>query len=371
MTKIMTVIGARPQFVKAAVVSRLIRSEAWTDRFSEILVHTGQHYDENMSAVFFREMRIPEPDVNLGIGGGSHGEMTGRMLLALENLILERKPDLVLVYGDTNSTLAGALAASKLLVPVAHVEAGLRSFNKMMPEEQNRILTDRLSTWLLCPTDTAVRNLSREGMEDPGPGTDPTADYPRIVNVGDVMYDASLFYRSIAAARPTEDRILRRLGIDRPFHLLTMHRAENTDDRGRLASILSALGKSGIRSIVFPLHPRTRKMLETFGMDVPGNIRVIEPVGFLDMLDLEESSTSIITDSGGVQKEAYFFGKPCITLRNQTEWTETVESGWNCVVGADPEKIVEAVSASQPSEPRPLLYGDGNAGNRILEVLAR
>lgn len=368
---ILSVIGARPQFVKAAVVSRLIRSEAWRDRFSETLVHTGQHYDENMSEVFFREMRIPEPDINLGVGGGSHGAMTGRMLEGLERLILERKPDLVLVYGDTNSTLAGALAASKLLVPVAHVEAGLRSFNKRMPEEQNRILTDRLSTWLLCPTDTAVRNLSREGVEDPGPGTVPTADSPRVANVGDVMYDASLFYRSIAAERPEEDRALRRLGIDRPFHLLTLHRAENTDDRGRLASILSALGMSGIRSIVLPLHPRTRKMLEAFGMGVPANVRVIEPVGFLDMLELERECEGVITDSGGVQKEAFFFAKPCVTLRDQTEWTETVESGWNRVVGADPRAILAALDAPHLVGPCPELYGSGDAGERILVELCR
>ncbi len=368
MHHIMSIIGARPQFVKAAVVSRLIRSEAWRDRFSETLVHTGQHYDENMSAVFFREMRIPEPDINLGVGGGSHGSMTGRMLEGLERLILERKPDLVLVYGDTNSTLAGALAASKLLVPVAHVEAGLRSFNKRMPEEQNRILADRLSTWLLCPTETAVRNLSREGVEDTGPGAAPTADSPRVANVGDVMYDASLFYRSIAAERPAEDRALRRLGIDGPFHLLTLHRAENSDDRGRLASILSALGSSG-KSILFPLHPRTRKMLEAFGLTVPGNVRVIEPVGFLDMLDLERECEGVITDSGGVQKEAFFFGKPCVTLRDQTEWTETVESGWNRVVRAEPRAILSALSAPIPSGSRPELYGSGDAGERILAEL--
>lgn len=371
MVKIMTVIGARPQFVKAAVLSRLIRSEPWRGRFSELLVHTGQHYDENMSAVFFREMCIPETDVNLGIGGGGHGEMTGCMLQALENLILEKKPDIVLVYGDTNSTLAGALAASKLLIPVAHVEAGLRSFCKRMPEEQNRILTDRLSTWLLCPTETAVRNLSREGLEDPGPGTAPTADSPRVANVGDVMYDASLFYRSIAAERPAEERALKRLGIDRPFHLLTLHRAENTDDPGRLASILSALGMSGIGSIVFPLHPRTRKMLIAFGLEVPRNVREIEPVGFLDMLELEQECDGIITDSGGVQKEAYFFGKPCVTLRDQTEWTETVESGWNHVVGADPRAILAALAAPIPNGSRPELYGSGDAGERILAELDR
>ena len=370
MTRILTVVGARPQFVKAAVLSRLIRSESHRDRFSEILVHTGQHFDENMSEIFFREMRIPEPDVNLGVGGGTHGSMTGRMLEGLERLILERKPDLVLIYGDTNSTLAGALAASKLLVPVAHVEAGLRSFNKRMPEEQNRVAADHLSTWLLCPTDTAVSNLRREGIAGSAKGQ-PNPDRPRVSKVGDVMYDASLFYRGLAAERPASERPLARLGLSGPFRLLTLHRAENTDDRGRLSGILSALAQADDLPVLFPLHPRTRKMLDAFGLSLPAHVRAIEPVGFLDMLDLEQACEGVITDSGGVQKEAYFFGKPCVTLRDQTEWTETVESGWNRVAGSDPAAILEALAAGPPAGPRPELYGSGDAGARILEELSR
>lgn len=369
MLKILTVIGARPQFVKAAVISRLIRSEPWRGLVSETLVHTGQHYDENMSEVFFREMHIPEPDINLGVGGGNHGDMTGRMLAILEKNILERKPDLVLVYGDTNSTLAGALAASKLLVPVAHVESGLRSFNKRMPEEQNRILADHLSTWLLCPTHGAVANLEREGIVDCPGGASLSSDTPRVANVGDVMYDASLFYREIAASRPEQERPLARLGLTPPFRLLTLHRAENTDDFRRLSAILDALEKADDLPILFPLHPRTRKMLESFRLTLPRHVRTVEPVGFLDMLDLEQSCERILTDSGGVQKEAYFFGKPCVTLRDQTEWTETVEAGWNRVAGADSAAILEGLAAQPPKSRRPELYGSGDAGSRILKEL--
>lgn len=369
MPHILTVIGARPQFVKAAVLSRLIRSEEHRGGFTETLVHTGQHYDQNMSEIFFREMRIPEPDVNLGVGGGGHGRMTGRMLESLEDLLQERKPDLVLIYGDTNSTLAGALAASKLLIPVAHVEAGLRSFNKRMPEEQNRVLADHLSAWLLCPTDQAVRNLLREGIE--GTAGPASPDSPRVAKVGDVMYDASLYYREIAASRPEGERAVARLGLAGAFRLLTLHRAENTDDRERLSSILEALRDADDLPVLFPLHPRTRKMIETFGLTLPGHVRAIEPVGFLDMLELEQSCERIITDSGGVQKEAYFFGKPCVTLRDQTEWTETIEAGWNRVVGADPRAICAALEAGAPEGARPELYGSGDAGRRILEELRK
>lgn len=369
MVRILTIIGARPQFIKAAVISRLIRSDFWNDKYSETLVHTGQHYDENMSEVFFREMHIPEPDINLGVGGGNHGEMTGRMLSGLELLILDRKPDVVLVYGDTNSTLAGALAASKLCVPLAHVEAGLRSYAKRMPEEQNRVLTDHLSTWLLCPTEGAVSNLSLEGVIDCGGKAPPTSDGPRVAKVGDVMYDASLFYRDIASARSANERATKRLGIFPPFRLLTLHRAENTDDRVRLSSILKALGDADGLSIVFPVHPRTRKMLDVFDIPLPLNVRVIEPVGFLDMLELEQSCDGVVTDSGGVQKEAYFFGKPCITLRDQTEWTETVDTGWNLVVGADYKAIMEALSVKPPLGLRPDLYGTGDAGSRVLSEI--
>lgn len=369
MTTILTVVGARPQFVKAAVLSRLIRSDAWSGKATETLVHTGQHYDANMSDVFFREMRIPEPDVNLGVGGGTHGAMTGEMLAGIERLVLERKPDLVLVYGDTNSTLAGALAASKLHVPVAHVEAGLRSYNKRMPEEQNRIVADHLSTWLLCPTETAIANLRKESIFDGGDPS-PTSDRPLVRNSGDVMYDASLFYRALAAERPESERALARLGIDAPFRLMTLHRAENTDDRNRLEAIFAALGSESSMRFVLPLHPRTRKYLADFGIRIPANLRLIEPVGYFDMLELEEACEGIVTDSGGVQKEAYFFGKPCVTLRDQTEWVETVVAGWNRTVGADAAAIAEALAAQPPSGARPELYGKGDAGLRILEALA-
>lgn len=368
MKSILTVVGARPQFVKAAVISRLIRSDAWNGKVSEILVHTGQHYDANMSDVFFDEMRIPKPDVNLGVGGGSHGAMTGEMLAGIERLIVERKPDLVLVYGDTNSTLAGALAASKLHVPVAHVEAGLRSYNKRMPEEQNRIVADHLAAWLLCPTETAIGNLAREGIVG-RTEADPSSDLPMVRNVGDVMYDASLFYRALAAERPFGERARARLGIDGPFRLMTLHRAENTDDPARLEAIFSALASKPSIRFVLPLHPRTRKYLEEFGIRIPANIRIIEPVGYFDMLELEEACEGIVTDSGGVQKEAYFFGKPCVTLRDQTEWVETVEAGWNRTVGADPEAIALALAALPPSGTRPELYGRGDAGNHILKAI--
>lgn len=371
MIHILTVIGARPQFIKAAVVSRLIRTEPWRDAFRETLIHTGQHYDENMSEVFFRELRIPEPDVNLDIGSGSHGHMTGRMLARLEEILKEYSPDIVLVYGDTNSTLAGALAASKLLVPVAHVEAGLRSYSKRMPEEQNRILADHLSTWLFCPTDASVENLAREGFASlDSQNLRPSSDNPRVSKVGDVMYDASLFYRGIAAARPAAERPLARLGLVSPFRLLTLHRAENTDHRERLSVILEALRKSDDLPILFPLHPRTRKMMDLFGLKLPGHVRVIDPVGFLDMLELEQACDSVITDSGGVQKEAFFFGKSCVTLRDQTEWTETVDAGWNRLAGADPRAILEALSIPTPRGPRPALYGGGTAGEQILRVLS-
>jgi UDP-GlcNAc3NAcA epimerase len=369
MMNIVTIIGARPQFVKAAVLSRLIRSDGYDRDISEFLVHTGQHYDENMSAVFFREMDIPEADANLGIGGGTHGRMTGDMLAGIESLLTERKPNLVLIYGDTNSTLAGALAAAKLHIPVAHVEAGLRSYDKRMPEEQNRIVADHLSAWLLCPTSTAIANLEREGIRDSGGQRAPTSDSPRVAEVGDVMYDASLHYRAIAARRPADERVLSRLGIAKPFRLLTLHRAENTDDRSRLAGIVEGLGLAGSETIVFPVHPRTRKLLDAFGIALPANVRAIEPVGYLDMLELEEGCEAVLTDSGGVQKEAYFFRKPCITLREGTEWVETVEAGWNRLVGADPHAIAAALSGeSRAAEWKPL-YGEGAAGRKILDLL--
>jgi UDP-GlcNAc3NAcA epimerase len=355
MKKIVTIVGARPQFVKAAVLSRLIERE-YADSFQEVLVHTGQHYDRNMSDVFFSEMEIPLPHINLEIGSGTHGAMTGRMLEAVEKVLLTEKPDYVLVYGDTNSTLAGALAASKMHIPVVHVEAGLRSFNKLMPEEQNRILTDHLSSFLLCPTGTAVSNLKAEGITS------------GVHQVGDVMLDVSLFYRD--KSRDTPSVLPLEIQELESFFLITLHRAENTDDYGRMKSIVDAINSIEGRTGVFPLHPRTRKMLETHNLVFAPHIKIIDPVGFLDMIRLESECDFILTDSGGVQKEAYFFMKPCITLRDQTEWVETVEAGWNTIVGADEEKILNAVSQVEMI-PRdyPALYGDGQTGHRILALL--
>lgn len=355
MKTILTVIGARPQFVKAAVLSRLIHNE-YSDRFKEILVHTGQHYDNNMSDVFFKEMEIPEPDYNLNIGSGTHGKMTGRMLESIEELLLEKKVDYLLVYGDTNSTLAGALAASKLHIPVVHVEAGLRSFNMRMPEEQNRILTDHVSSFLLCPTEQAIQNLKKEGITK------------GVHNVGDIMLDASLFYnkktKGSPSALPEDIKTLSR------FFLITLHRAENTDDKERLSSIVEALNTLDDYTGVLPLHPRTKKMLQQHGLSFKDHIKVIEPVGYLDMIRLEASCDFIVTDSGGVQKEAYFFKKPCITMRDQTEWVETIEAGCNILVGAGKDRIMEAVRdfPKVPKEYRPL-YGEGNAGRKIMNLL--
>jgi len=364
MTKILTVVGARPQFIKAAVVSRLLRNDAYRSRFEEILVHTGQHYDDNMSEVFFREMEIPEPDVNLNIGSGSHGAMTGAMLVRIEELILGRKPDLLLVYGDTNSTLAGALAASKLQVPVAHVEAGLRSFMMGMPEEQNRIVADRLSTWLFCPTQAAIGNLEREGIPNRNPAK-PNADAKAVAMVGDVMLDASLYYRTRAAGRA--EQFLKKLPTR--FYLLTIHRAENTDDPRRLTSIVEALNDRNDSEAVFPVHPRTRKTLERLGLAFGSHVRLIEPVGYFDMLALEEACEFVVTDSGGVQKEAYFFRKPCMTLRDSTEWVELVETGWNRLVGADKGAISRAFDSMEAPKLDGALYGEGHAGEAICDRL--
>lgn len=360
MIKILTVVGARPQFVKAAVLSRLVRSDRWKDKFHEVLLHTGQHYDENMSEIFFREMQIPKPDIHLHIGGTTHGAMTGQMLIDIEAALIKEKPDVVIVYGDTNSTLAGALAASKLHIPVAHVEAGLRSFNRRMPEEQNRILTDHLATMLFCPTVTAVSNLQNEGITK------------GVHQVGDIMYDATLFYRQAlkAEASMNKDR-LTKLGLGNlpeKFLLATIHRAENTDDLKRLTNIVKAFNAFS-DTVVLPLHPRTRKKLAEAGLHLNNNIKVTEPIGYLEMLSLEMKAAAIITDSGGVQKEACFVQKPCITLRDETEWVETVSHGWNTLVGADPEKIIKAVNSYKSPITKTDLYGDGTSGEKILNWL--
>ena len=368
MFSILTVIGARPQFIKAAVISRLIKSADYQHQISEYLVHTGQHYDENMSGVFFKEMEIPNPDINLDVGSGSHGAMTGAMLQKLERIMLERRPDAVLVYGDTNSTLAGALAASKLHIPVVHVEAGLRSFMMAMPEEQNRVIADRLSTVLFCPTQTAIKNLENEGVRT-NQQRSPTQDHKAVFLSGDVMLDASLFYRKRLGEHPLDDKL--ETLIRDPFCLATLHRAENTDDPDRLSSVVNALNEYHKMNVVLPLHPRTKKFLSKQGLRFEPHVCVIEPVGYFEMLALEDKCRFVVTDSGGVQKEAYFFGKPCVTLRDSTEWVELVEHGWNTVVGADREKILSALNSMPTYGDKEALYGDGQAGRFIVETMIR
>ena len=356
--KILTIVGARPQFIKAAVVSRAIatHNRLHVGAFiEEKIVHTGQHFDANMSEVFFEEMGIPLPAHHLGINSSNHGRMTGKMLEKIEALLLQDKPDWVLVYGDTNSTLAGALAAVKLHVPVAHVEAGLRSFNRRMPEEINRVLADHAADLLFTPTDTATANLAREGIVG-----------DRVRQVGDVMFDAVKYYSAIA-----EDKsdVLARFRLEAGQYILaTVHRAENTDDSDNLRAIMSGLGNAAREiPVVLPLHPRTKSRLEDFGIKLPDGIRVFEPVGYLDMTMLEKKAELIATDSGGVQKEAYFHGVPCITLRQETEWTELVELGWNRLappLAADMGKIIIAAIGSKGEMGMP--YGEGNAAEKIV-----
>jgi len=349
LKKIVTILGARPQFIKAAAVSSV-----FADFFEEIIVHTGQHYDANMSDVFFDELGIPHPKYHLNVGSGSHGAMTGAMLVAIEEVLLEEEPDYVMVYGDTNSTLAGALAASKLLIPVIHVEAGLRSFNMAMPEEQNRILTDHISNLLFVPTQTAIDNLVREGITK------------GVHNVGDVMFDGILHFSKIAAEK---SEILAQLGVSENAYLLcTIHRAENTNDISRLKGIVKGLNDSK-EQIILPLHPRTQKYLNDYEIALGENIRVIEPVGYLDMVRLETGAKKIVTDSGGVQKEAFFLGKPCITMRDETEWVETVENGWNVIVGADAEKITRAINSFDPTVERKSYFGNGTAARQMADLI--
>lgn len=351
--KVFTVVGARPQFIKAAVVSRVIRSVS--EEVEESLVHTGQHYDQNMSDVFFRDLDIPEPAYNLGVGGGGHGQNTGRMLEGLERLMLAEKPDWVLVYGDTDSTLAGALAAAKLHIPIAHVEAGLRSFNRRMPEEINRVLTDHVSTKLFAPTQVAESNLLHEGIER-----------SKIDIVGDVMYDAALFYEKGARAPSFfNERKLAQGG----FVLCTVHRAENTDSPTRMKAIFDGLATSSV-PVVLPLHPRTKARLTDSGLSLPSNVIVVDPVGYLEMVWLEANCAVIATDSGGVQKEAYFHKKGCVTLRDETEWVELVEAGYNKIVGCDSAKIEAALAVmTEVKFDDSRLYGDGHAGEKIVKTL--
>ena len=360
MKRIVTVLGAPPQFIKASVVSKAIEQ---TGRLKEIVVHTGQHFDSNMSDVFFKELGINTPQHHLQISGGRHGEMTGRMLVAIEKVLMEEKPDVVMVHGDTNSTLAGALAAAKLHIPVAHVEAGLRSFNMRMPEEINRILTDRISRWLFTPTEAAACHLRKEGVED-----------ERIVPVGDVMYDMALQHSPRVGA---DERLLKRLKL-RPkgYILATVHRAENTDDPHRLAVIVEAL-KQVAKSfpVIWPLHPRTQDAMEQNGEPLSdcANLHVIEPVGYLDMVQLEKYAAVIATDSGGVQKEAFFYGVPCVTLRDETEWVELIEAGWNRLASLEnSDRLAKDIFAAKGLLGNPKqFYGNGSASDKIVAALEK
>ncbi len=347
--RIVSIVGARPEFIQAAPVSRALRRH-----HKEILIHTGQHYDYYMSQVFFEHLQLPQPDMNLDVGSGSHGEQTSEMLVRLERALIDLRPDLVVVRGDTNSTLAGALAAGKLAIPLIHIEAGERSYNKRMPEEINRLVADRLSDLLFCVTQTAVRHLADEGIVD------------GVHYSGDVMLDA--LQQNLATARE-RSLILQRIGLYPGYYLLaTVHRASNTDDPDSLRGIVKAL--NSIREpIVFPVHPRTRSAMERLNLSFAPHVVAIEPVGYLDMLALESTARAVLTDSGGVQREAYFLSIPCITLREETELTETVEVGWNRLVGAEPNRILEAVHHFVPPAEHPPLFGDGRAAERIAEII--
>lgn len=350
--KVLSVVGARPQFVKAAALSRKLR-----ERHDEVLVHTGQHYDHEMSGAFFESLGIPPAEHNLGVGSGSHGVQTGEMLKGIEEILVQERPDWMLVYGDTNSTLAGALAASKLHVPVVHVEAGLRSFNRRMPEEINRVMADHLSSLLFCPSQTAVDNLAGEGIRE------------HVHIVGDVMLD--VLNRVLEVVRAEPPPLIEALRAEPGgYLLLTVHRSDNTDDPVRLAGILGALEALDER-ILFPAHPRTRKVLAARGWQAPSNIDVIDPVGYLEMVELTRRARLVLTDSGGLQKEAYWLGVPCLTLRDETEWVEVVEAGWNRLVGTDAARIVAAVRTFEPPAERPAMYGDGRVAERCVDLLTR
>ncbi|MFM7023842.1 MAG: non-hydrolyzing UDP-N-acetylglucosamine 2-epimerase [Flavobacteriales bacterium] len=354
--KILTVIGARPQFVKAAVLSRIIKNRS---DISEVLLHTGQHYDEKMSDIFFTEMDIPTPKYNLNINGLGHGAMTGQMLEGIEEVLLKEKPDYLLVYGDTNSTIAGALAAKKIHIKVAHVEAGLRSFNMRMPEEINRILTDRISDKLFAPTSTAVENLKREGYDNIA---------AEVILSGDVMQDAALYYATYSAQK---SNIIAEQKLDK-FILATIHRQENTDDPARLKNIVEAVNQVNEKiPVVLPLHPRTTGVIQKMGLKL--NCIVILPVGYFDMIELLKKCSLVLTDSGGLQKEAYFFNKNCVTMRDETEWVELVKAGVNVLVGADTKKIVEGVEQMLNKSSRfdASLYGGGKAGETIVNSLLK
>lgn len=378
--KLCTIIGARPQFIKTAAVSRAIaehnRVKTQSSNITEIIIHTGQHYDDEMSAIFFRELEIPEPKYNLNIGSGSHGSQTGRMLAAIEEVLLKEKPDWVLIYGDTNSTLAGALVAAKLHIRIAHVEAGLRSFNRQMPEEINRVIADQLSQLLFCPSQTAVNNLAAEGIPPNVTPLTPNASRltPHVIVTGDVMADALKFAVKKA---DTYSKALSRYNLKRQQYILaTIHRAENTDNPERLLNIMTALSKlAEHETVILPLHPRTKNILEhTLSITpnlspITSGLTFIDPVGYFDNIALEKNARIIMTDSGGMQKEAYWLKVPCITLRDETEWVETVTAGWNVLTGADEKKIIEtALNIKTPSK-HPSIYGSGNAAKNIIKAL--
>ena len=344
--KIVSIIGARPQFIKAAVFDKAIKKRGG---FHNILVHTGQHYDENMSKIFFDELEIPRPDYNLEVGSGMHGAQTAAMLEKIEQILVKEKPDWVLVYGDTNSTIAGSLAATKLHIKIAHVEAGLRSFNKLMPEEINRIVTDRISDLLLVPSQNAMELLAKENLSQ------------NAIFTGDVMFDSILFYQKMAKGKFS----LNNITDEKEYYLATVHRAENTDDRLRLQNIFTAFSEMD-KPVILPLHPRTKSKLD--GIKFNDNIKIINPVSYLEMILLLKNCSKVLTDSGGLQKEAYFMKKPCITLRDETEWIETLNGNWNFIVGTDPELILEKVKVNNFDEQKEY-YGNGNAGNNIIDAL--
>lgn len=348
--KIVTIVGARPQFIKIAAVSRKLRV-----RHQEILVHTGQHYDYQMSGAFFDGLELPQPDVNLEVGSGSHANQTGAMLKGIEDVLLAESPDCLLIYGDTNSTLAGALAASKLSIPVVHVEAGLRSFNRSMPEEINRVVADHLSDLLLCPSEAAIANLSLEGITR------------NVHLVGDVMLDAINWARPRSAGAGAA--LLDRLGLKEGQYLVaTLHRSENTDDCARFTGILEAFNSLD-EPVIFPVHPRAQKIIGEIGFRPRPGLHLIDPVGYLEMVALVGAARLVLTDSGGLQKEAYWLGVPCLTMRHETEWVETVEAGWNVLVGPDPETIAQTVRSFTPPHSRPALYGDGTAAEKCVDLI--
>ncbi|WP_029038372.1 non-hydrolyzing UDP-N-acetylglucosamine 2-epimerase [Salinimicrobium xinjiangense] len=376
MLKIITVVGARPQIIKAAALSRTIR-KSFAHKIEEIIIHTGQHYDENMSEVFFKELEIPKANYNLNVGSGAHGAQTATMIKGIEDILIEEKPNYLVLYGDTNSTLAGAIAASKIHIPIVHIEAGLRSFNKSMPEEINRIMCDHASTFLFSPTSTGFQNLKKEGFSvNKGKYT---MDNPGIFHCGDVMYDNSLYFSAISEVKSTISKDLEL--YEKNFNLVTIHRNNNTDDVERLSNIFEGLleiAENSKKMMVLPLHPRTKNRLDSLYTDLVLRIHqspfleIVDPVSFLDMIQLEKNADLIITDSGGVQKEAYFFSKPCIVLRKETEWVEIVEAGTAVLVDADPEGMKKAYDVLSTAKHKfPPIFGNGNAAKFICDTLIK